>query len=100
MVTPVKGGGSRRYSREYFLAFPSLIDRMKLMALAQPPRLWAADSHGERRVTWMELFFDLIFVAAVALTPMPRMASQVEPEGVVQVQGRGNAQTRVEVLAK
>ncbi len=36
-------------------------------SLIQSPRLWpAAESHKSRRVTWMELFFDLIFVAAVA----------------------------------
>ena len=44
---------------------------MQLPALAQPPRLWVADPHGERRVTWMELFFDLIFVAAVAQVGAP-----------------------------
>jgi low temperature requirement protein LtrA len=44
---------------------------MKLPALAQPPRLWLADPHHERRVTWMELFFDLIFVAAVAQVGAP-----------------------------
>ena len=44
---------------------------MQLRALAQPPRLWVADPHGERRVTWMELFFDLIFVAAVAQVGAP-----------------------------
>jgi low temperature requirement protein LtrA len=44
---------------------------MNLSALAQPPRLWVADPHKERRVTWMELFFDLIFVAAVAQVGAP-----------------------------
>ena len=35
--------------------------------LVQPPRLRSEDGLEEgRRVTWMELFFDLIFVAAVA----------------------------------
>jgi len=37
-----------------------------LQRLIQSPRLWPADPHKDRRVTWMELFFDLIFVAAVA----------------------------------
>jgi low temperature requirement protein LtrA len=37
-----------------------------LARLIQPPRLWPSDPHKERRATWMELFFDLIFVAAVA----------------------------------
>jgi len=44
---------------------------MSLSALAQPPRLWVSDPHCERRVTWMELFFDLIFVAAVAEVGAP-----------------------------
>ena len=44
---------------------------MKLTAIAQPPRLWVAEPHHERRVTWMELFFDLIFVAAVAQIGAP-----------------------------
>jgi len=44
---------------------------MTLAALALPPRLWVTDPHGERRVTWMELFFDLIFVAAVAQVGAP-----------------------------
>ena len=39
--------------------------------LIQPPRLWAADPPKHRRVTWMELFFDLIFVAAVAEVGAP-----------------------------
>src|ERR1041385_8043881 len=41
------------------------------LGFAQPPRLWVANPHGERRVTWMELFFDLIFVAAVAEVGAP-----------------------------
>src|SRR5947199_4384468 len=44
---------------------------MQLSGLVQAPRLWVADSHHERRVTWMELFFDLIFVAAVAEVGAP-----------------------------
>jgi low temperature requirement protein LtrA len=39
--------------------------------LIQPPRLWAANPLKHRRVTWMELFFDLIFVAAVAEVGAP-----------------------------
>jgi len=43
---------------------------MKVLQLIHSPRLWPA--HGkERRVTWMELFFDLIFVAAVAQVGTP-----------------------------
>src|ERR1051325_4555173 len=41
------------------------------MSLAAAPRLWVSDPHSERRVTWMELFFDLIFVAAVAEVGAP-----------------------------
>jgi low temperature requirement protein LtrA len=37
-----------------------------LKQLIQSPRLWPAHPEKDRRVTWMELFFDLIFVAAVA----------------------------------
>jgi len=34
--------------------------------MIRPVRLWPSDSGHERRVTWLELFFDLIFVAAIA----------------------------------
>src|ERR1043165_6579886 len=71
MVTLVKRAGDGGYYREYCSGFSSLRKRMQLPALAQPPRLWVADPHGERRVTWMELFFDLIFVAAVAQVGAP-----------------------------
>jgi low temperature requirement protein LtrA len=37
----------------------------------QPPRLWPAAAASSRRVTWLELFFDLIFVAAVAQVDTP-----------------------------
>ena len=56
---------------EYSAGVSSLRNRMHLPALSQPPRLWVTDPHGERRVTWMELFFDLIFVAAVAQVGAP-----------------------------
>ena len=39
---------------------------MPFKGLIQPPHLWPAHPQKDRRVTWMELFFDLIFVAAVA----------------------------------
>jgi low temperature requirement protein LtrA len=32
----------------------------------KPVRLWSAEPGASRRVTWLELFFDVIFVAAVA----------------------------------
>jgi low temperature requirement protein LtrA len=38
---------------------------MNFNQFVHAPRLWPPD-HKHRRVTWMELFFDLIFVAAVA----------------------------------
>src|SRR5262245_48191450 len=44
---------------------------MEFSRLIESPRLWAADPHHHRRVTWMELFFDLIFVAAVAQVGEP-----------------------------
>jgi low temperature requirement protein LtrA len=47
---------------------------MNLQGLVQAPRLWVVDPRAERRVTWMELFFDLIFVAAVAEVGSPLRA--------------------------
>lgn len=44
---------------------------MPLRQLIQPPRLWPAEAASSRRVTWLELFFDLIFVAAVAQVDTP-----------------------------
>jgi low temperature requirement protein LtrA len=38
--------------------------------MIRPPALSPAH-HGERRVTWMELFYDLIFVAAVSQVGVP-----------------------------
>lgn len=37
-----------------------------LRRLIQPTRLWPARPHTPRRATWNELFFDLVFVAAVS----------------------------------
>jgi low temperature requirement protein LtrA len=56
---------------------------MSLPALAQPPRLWVSDSHKERRVTWIELFFDLIFVAAVAEVGAP-LATNYSWDGLLR----------------
>ena len=39
--------------------------------LVRPVRLWSADPIHSRRVSWLELFFDLIFVAAVAQVAVP-----------------------------
>lgn len=47
---------------------------MNWSQLIQSPRLWPADPRSHRRVTWMELFFDLIFVAAVAEVGTPLSA--------------------------
>ena len=38
---------------------------MKVSAL-RPPRLRTSETEGERKVTWTELFYDLVFVVAVA----------------------------------
>ena len=37
----------------------------------RPVRLWPADPSQSRRASWLELFFDLIFVAAVAQIGLP-----------------------------
>lgn len=42
-----------------------------LIHLVRPVRLWSADPSQSRRASWMELFFDLIFVAAVAQVGVP-----------------------------
>src|SRR2546425_11510914 len=44
---------------------------MFIRQLIQPPHLWPTGSTSLRRVTWLELFFDLIFVAAVAQVDAP-----------------------------
>src|SRR5689334_9614458 len=41
-----------------------------MMTLTKAPRLWAQNAQN-RRVTWLELFFDLIYVAAVAEVGVP-----------------------------
>ena len=53
------------------------------MRLIQPPRLRPADPHHHRRATWMELFFDLIFVAAIAEASAP-LHSDYSLNGVVR----------------
>ena len=54
---------------------------MNLAIVSQTPRLWPAMQHGHRRVTWMELFFDLVFVAAVAEVGTP-LAKDYSPVGL------------------
>jgi low temperature requirement protein LtrA len=41
---------------------------MAIRPLLQPPRLWVGDSAVEqpRRATWLELFYDLVFVVAIS----------------------------------
>ncbi len=41
-------------------------DRLSLVQVA-PPRLRTAAAEGERSATWLELFYDLVFVVAVAV---------------------------------
>src|SRR6266568_4075367 len=52
---------------------------MNLHGLVHSPRLWPSDPRSDRRVTWMELFFDLIFVAAVAEVGTPLTADYSWP---------------------
>jgi low temperature requirement protein LtrA len=54
---------------------------MKWSHLIQSPQLWPADPRNHRRVTWMELFFDLIFVGAVAEVGIP-LGSHYSPSGL------------------
>jgi len=37
-----------------------------LARFLDPPRLRTLEEEGDRRATWLELFLDLVFVAAVA----------------------------------
>jgi low temperature requirement protein LtrA len=50
--------------------------------LVRPIRLWPATA-ADRRVTWLELFFDLIFVAAVAQVGLP-LASDYSLAGLAR----------------
>lgn len=50
----------------------------------RPPRLWPPDSHtAGRRVTWLELFFDLVFVAALSQVDSP-LSSDYSLGGVLR----------------
>jgi len=44
------------------------------------PKLWLQGTGGEHRVTWMELFFDLIFVAAIAQVSSPLSTDYSMPQ--------------------
>jgi low temperature requirement protein LtrA len=61
---------------------PAPVER--LSGLIRSPRLWPTDraSHS-RRVTWMELFFDLIFAAAIAQIGTP-LATDYTPAGLLR----------------
>lgn len=48
------------------LATRSVPEKPMTKILWQPPRLRHAEEEGDRRATWLELFYDLIFVAAIA----------------------------------
>jgi low temperature requirement protein LtrA len=57
-----------------------MIGRLQPRSFLPPPAFWCDRDHdnghdhagaGERRVTWIELFFDLVFVAAVAQVSAP-----------------------------
>ena len=47
---------------------------MNVPRFAQPLRLRSAGTDASRKVTWLELFFDLIFVAAVSQVAAPLRA--------------------------
>ena len=46
-------------------------DRIHTMELSRPIRLVSTEAGQSRRASWLELFFDLIFVAAVAQVSVP-----------------------------
>ena len=54
---------------------------MNISGFIHGPRLWAKSSGGHRRVTWLELFFDLVFVAAVAQAGAP-LSHDYSPAGL------------------
>jgi low temperature requirement protein LtrA len=56
---------------------------MNLDSVLRAPRLWSSSGGTHRRVTWLELFFDLIFVAAVAEVGGP-LARDYSPAGLVR----------------
>ena len=55
-----RGVGWRRRMGKIFWAF------FPMDKLWQPPSLRQSSPHEERRATWLELFFDLVFVATIA----------------------------------
>jgi low temperature requirement protein LtrA len=55
--------------------------------LLRPPRLRTAEEGGElRHATWMEHFYDLVFVVAVA-APGRRLYNDASPAGVLRFAG-------------
>ena len=62
--------------------FPPLVE--KATAWLQPPRL-RSNEHGEhgRRATWLELFYDLVYVVAIAALAS-HLAHHLTPAGLAQ----------------
>ena len=52
---------------------------MRLAAI-RPPRLRTVEEEGDRTATWLELFYDLVFVAVVAALGT-RLASDTSAAG-------------------
>jgi len=55
---------------------------MAIRPLLQPPRLWVGDSAVEqpRHATWLELFYDLVFVVAISQLAH-KLSGDVSPSG-------------------
>jgi low temperature requirement protein LtrA len=56
---------------------------MSIRLSIPPPTLWRPSRGDARRVTWIELFFDLVFVAVVAQVGAP-LGQHYAPEGVAR----------------
>jgi low temperature requirement protein LtrA len=56
---------------------------MNLRELVRSPALWPSHGHNHRRATWTELFFDLVFVAAVAEVSKP-LSADYSPGGLLR----------------
>ncbi len=61
------------------------VDRLSLVQVA-PPRLRTAAEEGERSATWLELFYDLVFVVAVAVL-VERLLDDISGPGVASFFG-------------
>jgi hypothetical protein len=60
-------------------------DKLSLVQVA-PPRLRTAAEEGERSATWLELFYDLVFVVAVAIL-VGRLLEDITGPGVASFFG-------------